>query len=151
MTITHSFIMVNKGSYCQSHYALDTECVREYVCKCYRTFHLINSLEQWKLFWGNFNRGWNVFLRSWGNYCQTKSFKCPLSVYELTQKDSRALLNPSTSSWPSLSFVWHPVCIIVWLSWNYMIKVSRRTLTLSHVIKISDPSSQLINWFAFVF
>ncbi len=76
MTITHSFIMVNNGSYCQSHYALNAEYVHEYVCKGYKTFHLINALEheQWKLFWGNFNRGCDVFLRSWANYCQIKSF-----------------------------------------------------------------------------
>lgn len=49
MTITHSFIPVNKGSHCQSSVG-HRHC--EFVWVCYKTFHLINVFKQGKPFNG---------------------------------------------------------------------------------------------------
>lgn len=49
MTITHSFIPVNKGSHCQSSVG-HRHC--EFVWVCYKTFHLINAFKQGKPFNG---------------------------------------------------------------------------------------------------
>ncbi len=107
--------MVNKGSYCQSHYALDAECVREYVCKGYKTFHLINALEQWKLFWVISTEDAMCFWEVEQITVRLNLFNV-LYQSDLTQKNSRALLNPSSSSWQSLSFCVAPrvhYCVVV--------------------------------------